>query len=364
MSGPRIALVDPASFVLPFDHYLARALAAEGIEIDFYCSRTTANAELVDCLKRARGITVFEYSVSSTVTGRLSGVFNYGRMCLAILRRVGRYQAVILEYSILPALELLAFWPFRRKLWLQVHEVSGLAGRTHAPFFLKVLKKLARRLLFASASEMAAYQSLHPGSPERLLLTRHGVLPVVPEDLRLAVNEHVEPSRVIVFWGLVKPYKGVDLLARIAESKMFEDFAFEVHGRWHASALPTKLALMQKGVLVEDSFLEPKELRRLLSRPVLFILPYRSGSQSGVLYTLLNYGCVFISTDVGDNGKFLRDHGFERLLFDREDMASVHAAVRYAYEHFGDLRRRLLRIRGEFDWSDGARAVAQCLKQQ
>lgn len=364
MADPRIAVVDPASFVLPFDYYLIKALVAEGISIDFFCSRTAANIELVDYLRHARDVTVFDYGVSSTVAGRLTGVINYLRMCLGIVRRSRSYDAVILQYSILPALELLAYWPVRKKLWLQIHEVSGLAGRRRVPFLLKVLKKMSRKLLFASSSEMAEHARSHPGSPKRLVLTRHGVLPVVPEDLQIEVKEDSDPSKVIIFWGLVKPYKGVDLLVRMADSGMFKEFALEVHGKWHPSEPLTKQALVERGVLVNDSFLAPADLRRILLRPALFILPYRSASQSGVLYTLLNYGCVFVSTDVGDNGQFLRAQGLGGLLFDREDIQSVQRAVHYAYEHFTDVRRRLLEIREEFDWADGARAVAQCLKQQ
>ena len=364
MKGARIAVVDPASFVLPFDYYLVKALAAEGITVDFFCSRTTANIGLVGQLKLARHIRVFEYYVSSTVAGRLSGVFNYLRMCLGILRRIQRYDAVILQYSILPALELLAFCPVRRKLWLQVHEDSGLAGRRHAPFLLKVLKRMSRRLLFASPTVMAQHLRSYPDSPERLSLTRHGVLPVFPEDLSIAVKGHPHPCKVLVFWGLVKHYKGVDLFAQLADSGMFKEFALEVHGKWHPSTLRTKQALMKKGILVNDFFLTPADLRRLLLRPVLFILPYRSASQSGVLYTLLNYGCVFVSTDVGDNGQFLRDRGLGDLLFDRTDIGSAYRAVHYAYEHFSDLQNHLLKIRQEFDWADSAKTVARCLEEQ
>ena len=360
----RIALVDPASFVVPFDYYLANAMADEGIAVDFYCSRTTANFELIERLRLAKRVAVFEYDVSSTVTGRLSGALNYLGMCLEVLRHAGRYDAVMLQYSIVPILELLLFLPVQRKLWLQIHDEAGLAERSRTPLLLRTLRRTCRRLLFASPAVMTDHLRSHPEAGQRVSLTRHGVLPVVPEDLRISVETHPHPEKALVFWGLVKSYKGVDLFGQLADSGMFKEFTLEIHGKWHPSTLQTKHALVQKGILVDDFFLAPADLRRLLLRPVVFVLPYRSASQSGVLYTLLNYGCVFISTDVGDNGQFLRERALGDLLFDRNDIRSAHRAVHFAYEHFTDLQEYLLKVRHEFDWADSAKAVAGCLEAQ
>jgi hypothetical protein len=55
-------------------------------------------------------------------------------------------------------------------------------------------------------------------------------------------------------------------------------------------------------------------LLALLGRNVVFLLPYEQASQSGALYALLNHGCLFICSDVGDLGSFMRRFGLEGLL--------------------------------------------------
>jgi len=91
-------------------------------------------------------------------------------------------------------------------------------------------------------------------------------------------------------------------------------------------------------------------LAALLSRDVVFILPYKDATQSGVLYTLLAYGKVFISSDVGENKEFLIKHGLDKLIFDRENIDSVIRAIDYAIKEYSEIRAKLLVIKNEYEW--------------
>jgi glycosyltransferase involved in cell wall biosynthesis len=76
-------------------------------------------------------------------------------------------------------------------------------------------------------------------------------------------------------------------------------------------------------VRIEDSFLGAPRLLQLLSRNVVFILPYREASQSGALFSLLSHGRVFICADVGDLGDFMRRFGLEALLLKERSADAV-----------------------------------------
>jgi len=66
---------------------------------------------------------------------------------------------------------------------------------------------------------------------------------------------------------------------------------------------------------------------RLLERNVVFLLPYREATQSGALFSLLHHGCVFLCTDVGDLGDFLRRFGLEALLLRERSADAVDEAL-------------------------------------
>ena len=49
-----LAIVDPGSFVLPYDYQLVRALAARGDRVDFYGSTTRYNGEFLAAMAALR----------------------------------------------------------------------------------------------------------------------------------------------------------------------------------------------------------------------------------------------------------------------------------------------------------------------
>jgi len=68
-----VALVDGGSFVLPYDYQIVAALAAQGIAVDVFASRTRYNGELLEALRALAGVTVRDRAISGTVASRWRG---------------------------------------------------------------------------------------------------------------------------------------------------------------------------------------------------------------------------------------------------------------------------------------------------
>ena len=105
-SGARVAVVDGASFVLPYDHELVKALASQGRAVRFFGSDTRYNAELMDAMAALPGVEVQRRPVSGSVTSRGRGVVNYLRLWLDVWRARRRLDVVNLQFSVL--------WPLER----------------------------------------------------------------------------------------------------------------------------------------------------------------------------------------------------------------------------------------------------------
>ena len=82
----------------------------------------------------------------------------------------------------------------------------------------------------------------------------------------------------------------------------------------HVERLSHAVPIAALGVRIDDGSLDAPRLLQLLSRNVVFVLPYREATQSGALFSLLHHGRVFICADVGDLGDFMRRFGLEALL--------------------------------------------------
>lgn len=355
-AGPQangVALVDGASFVLPYDHGLAGALAAGGRAVTVFASDTRYNAAFLEALRSLPGVQVEQARVSGSVVPRWRGVPGYIGLLLRLWRQRRRFAIVNLQFSVMWPLELPLFALLRRHFVFTVHNAvpHGHAARTHRP--TAWLAALARRLVFASEATRDDFMRRYGAKlAAKAVVLRHGLLPAVPGAPRQPYSPPVTPE-ALVFWGTVKPYKGVELLADLARDPAWAaaGLALEVHGRWDASLAPLQAELRALGVTVVDDYLDGPALLALLRRPVVFLLPYRAATQSGAFYTLLHHGCRFLCADTGDLGALLRRHGLHDLLLAERTPAAVLQALQRLQAGGTALAARLQQAQDDCTWS-------------
>jgi len=320
-----VALVDGGSFVLPYDYQIVAALAAQGIAVDVFASRTRYNGELLEALRALAGVTVRDRAISGTVASRWRGGLAYLALLVDLWRRRRGYDVVNLQFSIFWPFELALLWPLRRKLAFTVHNPvpHGFAGRRHAP--TAWLAGMARKLLFVSRFShddfIARYGERFRARSEVVV---HGAAPVRPGLAPVPYAACGRPE-ALVYWSTVKPYKGVELFAELVRSPRIRasGLGLEIHGAWDATLEPLKRELASLGVVIDDRYLDPAELLALLARNVVFVLPYRDASQSGALYSLLHHGRLVICADSGDLGDFMRRFGLEAMLLKERSADAV-----------------------------------------
>lgn len=347
-----IVVLDGASSVLPYDFQLVAALAAAGHTVRFFGSRTAYNGALLDTMRRLPGVAVDAAGISGTVVPRWRGALAYLGLLLRVLWRGRHAELVNLQFSVVWPLEWLLLSTLRHKLVLTVHNAAphGHGDGPHSP--TARMARLAHRLIFVSASTRDDFLRRYgEGFRMKSTLLPHGLLPVVP-GLQPVAPEPVAQPRALIFWGNVKPYKGVELFEALAQSHGVAErgLSLQVFGRWDGLA-DLKLRLRRLGVGVSDRYLAEEELRTLFAQPAVFLLPYRRASQSGALYTLLHHGAVFICSDSGDLGAFLRRHGLDGLILREHSAQAVLDCLDWLSTHRVQLADGLRRAQAELGWS-------------
>jgi glycosyltransferase involved in cell wall biosynthesis len=126
--------------------------------------------------------------------------------------------------------------------------------------------------------------------------------------------------RVALFLGLIRPYKGVDLLLDAAASlPEGSDWFVVVAGEpWGAlgdrlQARASEAALAER-VRLELGWVADDRMRALLAAADLVVLPYRSGSQSAVAPLALGHGIPVLATAVGGLPEVVLDGVNGRLV--------------------------------------------------
>jgi glycosyltransferase involved in cell wall biosynthesis len=123
-------------------------------------------------------------------------------------------------------------------------------------------------------------------------------LPVAPEP----TLAELDGRRVVLFFGLVRPYKGVELLVEVMPATP-ADTVLLVVGMPRTPIGPLQRRAQELGVADRvrfvARFVADEELAAYFRRADVVALPYRDIDQSGVLYTALAFGSPLLVSAVG-----------------------------------------------------------------
>ena len=143
---------------------------------------------------------------------------------------------------------------------------------------------------------------------------------------------------VVLFFGFLKPYKGVDVLLRAFASVTGAELWIVGFPRMDMHELRMLAERAPGTVRFIPRFVDDAELPAIFRRAAAVALPYREIDQSGVAYTALAFGRPLVISRVGGLGE-LADHGCA-LAVPPGDPEALAAALQRVVND-GEERRRL-----------------------
>jgi glycosyltransferase involved in cell wall biosynthesis len=201
----------------------------------------------------------------------------------------------------------------RRPIVIEFHEVVDPLERSILP--IRIYSKLMGRVI----RRLASWYVVHSNSDKELISTNYGIeketITVIPHGLydhyqkmertvaksTLGVREEF----VILFFGLLRPYKGVKYLIQAFES-LPEDLVKRsrllIVGETWEDKESKKLASGSEfsgKITVVDRYVHDAELSLYLSAADVLVIPYVRASQSGVAHIGMAFGIPIIASEVG-----------------------------------------------------------------
>jgi glycosyltransferase involved in cell wall biosynthesis len=297
----RVQLVDPSAFTPPYDRSLAAALARGGVEVELLTSHF-----LYGPVPKAEGYRVSErfYRRSSArgldAAGRRP--FKAAEHVADMLRLRGALDADVVHYQWLTAPALDAhLLPARRPRLITAHYI--LPPRPSRRQAARAARLFGRMDAVIAHSEHGARRLREEAGvdPGRIHVIPHGAfdyLTRLPQEPLPAELEGAE-GPVILFFGLLRPYKGLDTL--LGAFREIEGAELWIVGNPRMDLAPLRrLASEAPGrVRFVTRFVEDAEIPAILRRADVVVLPYRDAEHSGVLYTGLAFGKPLILSAVG-----------------------------------------------------------------
>ncbi len=323
--GPlRLRIVDPAAYTPPYDHALCAALAAAGARVTLSTARfdygTVPEADGYEVDRR------FYRWAPGSVGGMLRRAARLTQHVPGMLRERSA-DADISHYQWLtvPPLDT-HLLPRDRPVVLTAHDVLPREPR---PGQIRALTKLYRR------ADAVVVHSEHGRDrlvaeagvePARVTVIPHGAFThlaaTAPAPLPRELQATPAGRPVVLCFGLLRPYKGIDVLLDAWGGIDDADLWIVGRPRMDTAALH---AAAPPGVRFVERFVADGELAAIFRRADLVVLPYREIDQSGVLFTAMAFGRPMVVSDVGGFGEIAAT-GAARAV-PPGDPTSLHAAL-------------------------------------
>jgi glycosyltransferase involved in cell wall biosynthesis len=339
----RVQIVDPAAYTPPYDHALAAAVARAGADAELITSRFPYGP--VPHQHETGGPSTSSagpprtYQVREAFYRRASrpGIGPRRRRLLRAAEHIPdmrRYRGIaegadLVHYMWLPipSLDRRLLAPKRPRIYT-MHWRLPESGTRIARTLSRLLAEMDA-VVVHSEHGAGRLQADFGVPPDRLRVIPHGAFDYLTRQERevpLPEQLRATESPVILAFGLIRPYKGIDVL--LEAFRHIEGAELWIAGmpRMPMDEL-RELAKRAPGtVRFVDRFIPDAEIPAFMRRADIVVLPYRNIEQSGVLYTALAFGRPLVLSAVGGFPE-IAEHGAARLV-PPGDAEALAAALR------------------------------------
>jgi len=385
----RVLMLDPNSYTPYYDHSLCKALGAAGCDVELVTAPFIYD-DLPDpeLYRRRYGFARLlalgskSWLRSQTRLRRLAKALEYPLDWLVLWRQHSSHTVdlIHLQWSVDPPMD---FWWLSRlrhgslPMVYTAHNVTPHLGEPTRRAGLKDLYQLANHVIVHSQANRKELLAAFDVPVDRVHVIPSGNL----DDFRGAGMDKAEARRrlgipadapVALFFGLIKPYKGLDVLLRafalaklrLPKAKLLVAGKPSMPFEWF-QALIYDLGL-HDDVLLDLRFVPHAEMRIHFTAADVVVLPYVETSQSAVLLTAYTFGRSVITTRTGGLPEVVEEGRSGRLVPPGDRHALADALIEILSHpgriaEMGAYARHLAETK--YSWANIAKATLEVYKR-
>lgn len=178
-------------------------------------------------------------------------------------------------------------------------------------------------------------------------------------------------KRYALFFGLIRDYKGLDLLLEawrtLRQKGKMEEYKLVVAGEFYTDKTPYLKQIntpeLKDCVILQDRFIPDEEVKHFFSATDFLVLPYKTATQSGVTQIAYRFNLPVIVTRVGGLAEII-PHERAGLVCAPEVGAIAAAIGRIAApECLATLRRGMAEESRRFTWEEMCKRLLEVWRQ-
>jgi glycosyltransferase involved in cell wall biosynthesis len=298
----KVQIVDPSAFTPPYDRALAAALVRAGAEVELLTSRFLHGE-----VPPAEGYRVREcfYRRSARrglqARGRLP--FKAAEHVPDMLRFRHSAGADVLHYQWLtmPPLDIHLLPRARPRLMTAHYILPPAPSRRQVAAARRVFERMDAVVAHSEHSAMRLRDEVGL-DPAAVRVIPHGAfdyLTRLPREKPLPPELEGAEGPVILCFGLLRPYKGIEVLLEAFRRVEGAELWIVGNPRMDVGPLRELAAAAPGRVRFVTRFVEEAEIPAIFRRADVVALPYLEAEHSGVLYTGLAFGKPLVLSAVG-----------------------------------------------------------------
>jgi len=299
----RIQIVDPSAFTPPYDRSLSAALARAGVEVELVTSRfgygpvpEPLGYEVSESFYRRAGAR----GIGSRLRLPLKGAEHLPDMLR--FRRRADAELVHWQWLTLPALDrLLVPIPARPNVFTLHYPLPPAGSRRALGRQRRILSRFDAVIAHTEHGARCLREELGL-APDAVWQIPHGAFDYLTQqssEQELPPDLAAVEGPVILFFGLLRPYKGLDVLLEAFQEIAGAELWIAGMPRMPIEPLREAAAKAPGTVRFVPRFISDPEIPAYFRRAEVVVLPYREIEQSGVLYTALAFGKPIVVSAVG-----------------------------------------------------------------
>jgi glycosyltransferase involved in cell wall biosynthesis len=298
----RVQLVDPSAFTPPYDRSLAAALARQGADVELLTSPF-----LYGPVPAADGYRVQESFYRRTAARGLEAparrAFKLAEHVPDMLRFRRNADADVLHYQWLtvPALDASLLPALRPRVMTAHYVLPPQPSRRQVARARRVFGRMDA--VIAHSEHGAARLRDEVGLvSDRVRVVHHGAfdyLTRLSQEKPLPNELEGAEGPVILFFGLLRPYKGLDTLLEAFRHVVGAELWIVGNPRMDLGPLRDLARQAPGRARFLTRFVDDAEIPPIFRRADVVVLPYQDAEHSGVLYTGLAFGKPLVLSAVG-----------------------------------------------------------------
>ncbi|HRS01274.1 MAG TPA: glycosyltransferase family 4 protein [Bacteroidota bacterium] len=185
----------------------------------------------------------------------------------------------------------------------------------------------------------------------------------IPQKIAREKLQIPENKKVLLFFGFIRDYKGLDILLR-AMKLLPEDYhliiAGEVYGNFDKYQEIIDNSQLSNSITLLNRYITDDEVPAIFSASDVCVLPYRSATQSGIIGVAYQYNLPVIATDVGGLREMIEPY-HTGLMVDKIDEMELAATIQYYFTQNlkNELSKNIDLFKSKYNWENLAKKILE-----